>query len=42
MLSIEDIIPMKLGAVSGRGAKKDFWDIAELLDNYSIKQMIDL
>ena len=40
-LSIPDIIPMKLGAVSGRGAKKDFWDIAELLYLYSIKEMLE-
>ncbi|QMW03806.1 nucleotidyl transferase AbiEii/AbiGii toxin family protein [Spirosoma foliorum] len=38
--SIEDIIAMKLGAVSGRGAKKDFWDIAKLLDHYSLSQML--
>lgn len=40
LVSVPDIIPMKLGAVSGRGAKKDFWDIAELLDLYSIKEML--
>ena len=40
-VSIEDIIPMKLGAVSGRGAKKDFWDIALLLDKYSISEMLE-
>jgi hypothetical protein len=42
LLSIPDIIPMKLGAVSGRGAKKDFWDISELLNLYSIKEMLRL
>jgi hypothetical protein len=36
LLSIDDIIPMKLGAVAGRGAKKDFWDIAELLNTSGI------
>lgn len=40
LLSIPDIIPMKLGAVAGRGAKKDFWDIAELLDRYTVREMI--
>ena len=39
-LSLPDIIPMKLGAVAGRGAKKDFWDIAELLNFYSIADMM--
>lgn len=42
LLSVSDIIPMKLGAITGRGAKKDFWDIAELLDNYTIKEMLSL
>lgn len=27
LLSVEDIIPMKLSAVAGRGSKKDFYDI---------------
>ncbi|GAB4029006.1 nucleotidyl transferase AbiEii/AbiGii toxin family protein [Spirosoma gilvum] len=38
--SLEDIIAMKLGAVSGRGAKKDFWDIAELLNHFSLTEML--
>jgi hypothetical protein len=41
LLSIPDIIAMKLGALSNRGAKKDFWDIAELLNHYTIAEMID-
>lgn len=40
LASIPDIISMKLGAVSGRGAKKDFWDVAELLNTYTIKDML--
>lgn len=39
--SVEDVIAMKLGAVSGRGAKKDFWDVAELLNHYSLEQMLN-
>lgn len=39
--SIEDVIAMKLGAVSGRGAKKDFWDVAELLNHFSLRQMLE-
>jgi hypothetical protein len=39
-LFLPDIIPMKLGAVAGRGAKKDFWDIAGLLSLYTIKEMV--
>ncbi|WP_227699024.1 nucleotidyl transferase AbiEii/AbiGii toxin family protein [Spirosoma radiotolerans] len=38
--SAEDVIAMKLGAVSGRGAKKDFWDLAELLNHFSLAQML--
>ena len=41
LLSLADMIPMKLGAVSGRGAKKDFWDIATLLDLYTMDEMLD-
>jgi predicted nucleotidyltransferase component of viral defense system len=36
MFSIEDIIAMKVQAVLGRGKKKDFWDIAELLTHFSV------
>lgn len=41
LLSVEDIIPMKLEAMATRGVKKDFWDVAELLDHYSLRQMLD-
>lgn len=41
MLSIPDIIPMKLGALARRGSKKDFWDIACLLDHHSLSEMLD-
>ena len=41
LASISDIIAMKLNAIAGRGVKKDFWDVAELLDYYNIEQMID-
>jgi predicted nucleotidyltransferase component of viral defense system len=36
MFSAEDIIAMKVQAVLGRGKKKDFWDIAELLNHFSV------
>jgi Nucleotidyl transferase AbiEii toxin, Type IV TA system len=39
-ISVEDIIPMKLEAMATRGVKKDFWDINELLNHYSLEQMI--
>lgn len=40
LLSIEDIIPMKLQAVSNRNAKKDYWDIAVLLKDYPLTEML--
>lgn len=40
-LAIEDIIPMKLEAMATRGVKKDFWDIAELLNRFSLSQMLN-
>jgi predicted nucleotidyltransferase component of viral defense system len=42
LLSIKDIIPMKLQAVSNRNAKKDFWDIAALLNQYSLNEMLSI
>lgn len=40
LFSIEDIIAMKVQAILGRGKKKDFWDIAELLDHFSVADFI--
>jgi predicted nucleotidyltransferase component of viral defense system len=34
LASLPDIAAMKLNAIMRRGAKKDFWDIAALLDRY--------
>jgi predicted nucleotidyltransferase component of viral defense system len=31
---IEDLCALKLNAIKGRGAKKDFWDVEKLLENY--------
>jgi predicted nucleotidyltransferase component of viral defense system len=41
LISIPDIIAMKVNAVLKRAVKKDFWDIAELLQHYSLQSMID-
>jgi len=41
MYSTEDIIAMKVNAILGRGKKKDFWDVAELLQHYSVKDFIE-
>jgi predicted nucleotidyltransferase component of viral defense system len=40
MFSVEDIIAMKVQAILGRGKKKDFWDIAELLKHFSVADFI--
>jgi len=40
MFSTEDIIAMKVQAILGRGRKKDFWDIAELLNHYSVADFV--
>ncbi len=41
MYSNADIAAMKIQAILGRAKKKDFWDLYELLQNYSLQQMID-
>lgn len=40
LFSTEDIIAMKVQAILGRGKKKDFWDIAELLQHFSVADFI--
>jgi hypothetical protein len=35
----KDLIALKLNAVKGRGVKKDFWDIAKLLQIYSMAEL---
>ncbi len=40
--SVEEIIAMKLDVIQRGGRKKDFWDIHELMDEYSIDKMFSL
>ena len=40
MFSIEDIACMKMGAMARRGAKKDFFDMYELLQHYSLDYLL--
>lgn len=40
MAGAEDITAMKLELISGGGRKKDFWDIAELLERYPLIELI--
>jgi predicted nucleotidyltransferase component of viral defense system len=35
-----DIAAMKINAVVGRGSKKDFYDIAKLLESFSLKEIL--
>jgi len=35
----KDLIALKLNAVKGRGIKKDFWDVAKLLEIYSMDKL---
>lgn len=37
---MEDIIAMKIDIIARGGRKKDFWDLHELADQYSVKSMI--
>lgn len=41
MYNTADISAMKIQAILGRGKKKDFWDIAELLQHLSVKDLIE-
>lgn len=41
LFSPEDIMAMKVAAILKRAVKKDFWDIAEILEHYSIDKIID-
>lgn len=42
LASVEEIIAMKIDVVARIGRKKDFWDIHELMDDFSIEKMLDL
>ncbi len=40
LTSCPDVIAMKLNALARRGSKKDFWDLVEILDRYSIEEIL--
>lgn len=40
MYSTKDIAAMKINAVLGRGVKKDFWDLYEILHHYTLSEII--
>jgi hypothetical protein len=41
MYGSSDISAMKIQAILGRAKKKDFWDLFELLQHYSLQQLIE-
>ena len=42
MAAVEDIIAMKIDVILRGGRKKDFWDIHELMEEYSMEKMLAL
>lgn len=42
MLATTDISAIKLNAIAGRDSKKDFIDLYFLLEQFSMKQMLDM
>jgi len=42
LASLDDIVAMKVDVIQKKGRKKDFWDLHELLEYYTIEQMIKL
>jgi len=42
LVDIKDIAPMKLDAITGRGKKKDFYDLYFLLKKYALPKILDM
>lgn len=42
MATIDEVIAMKMEVIQHGGRKKDFWDLHEVMDNYSLEKMIKL
>ncbi len=41
MYSNKDIAAMKINAILGRGVKKDFWDLVELLKEFTLDEILE-
>ena len=41
LLALPDVAAMKLNAIANRGAKKDFYDVAELLAVHPLEKLLD-
>jgi len=42
LASVEEIAAMKLELIARGGRKKDFWDLIEILDHYSLPQLFEI
>jgi hypothetical protein len=42
LATVDDIVAMKMDVISRGGRKKDFWDLHELLENYTLQEMLAL
>lgn len=42
LVNIKDIAPMKLDAITGRGKKKDFYDLYFLLKKFSLREILEM
>lgn len=42
MATVEEIGAMKLDAISRGGRKKDFWDLVEIFDTYSLDHLLQV
>jgi hypothetical protein len=42
LLEIDDLAPMKMDAITGRGSKKDFYDLFFLFQRYKLTTLLDL
>ena len=40
LVSLPDLAAMKLNAITNRGSKNDFYDLAELLETFSLTEML--
>lgn len=42
LASVDEILAMKLDVIGRGGRKKDFWDVHELMNDYSLAEMFEL
>lgn len=42
MAALEDIIAMKIDVIQRGGRKKDFWDLHEIMEQYTVQKMIGI